>query len=485
MTEASETDAPKVEPEKARFVTGSTMRHVAVMTATGSAGLVSLFVVDLLNIFYISLLGEGELAAAIGYAGTVMFFNISVSIGITIAVTALVSRALGAGDRARARRLAASGLVFSAAIMIAVAVLLLFNLTAILSLLGAEGRTLDLAVRFLAIVVPSMPLLGLGMAASGVLRAVGDAKRAMYVTLVGGAVTLVLDPIFIFGLGLGLDGAAIVSILARAAIVATGLYGAIMVHDLVGRISIKCTLEDISPLMSIAGPAILTNVATPVGNAYIIAAISDFGDSAVAGWSIVGRIIPVAFGAIFALSGAVGPIIGQNYGAKRFDRLRAVLRDSMVLTIGYCLSVWALLALSYPVIIWAFDASEDAASLIRFFCLIAAGGFLFNGLLFVANASFNNLGFPILSTVFNWGRATLGTIPFVMVGTALMGAAEGALAGQALGGVLFGTVAVYMGFRVIRRIEQNPPSDDQPPKPAWWVALSPFSSGRSATGIRT
>ncbi len=475
---ASDTDG------QARFVEGSTMRHVAVMTGTGSVGLVSLFIVDFLNIFYISLLGESELAAAIGYAGTIMFFNISVSIGLTIAVTALVSRALGAGDRARARRLAASGLVFSALIMIAVAVLLLFNLTTILSLLGAKGRTLDLALRFLSIVIPSMPLLGLGMAASGILRAVGDAKRAMYVTLIGGAVTAALDPVFIFLLGLGIDGAAIVSVLARAAIVTTGLYCAIRIHDLVARPSLAQTLADARALFTIAGPAVLTNIATPVGNAYITAAIAAFGDSAVAGWAIIGRVIPVAFGAIFALSGAVGPIIGQNYGAKRFDRLRAVLRDAMILTIGYCLTLWAVLALIYPWIILMFEASDQAASMIRFFCLIAAGGFLFNGLLFVANASFNNLGFPVLSTLFNWGRATIGTIPFVALGTMWLGP-EGALAGQAAGGVIFGIAAIIMGFAVIRRIEARPPDDGQAPKTGWWVALSPFSSGRSATGVRT
>ena len=86
------------------------MRHVVVMTATGSIGLMAIFVVDFLNLFYISLLGEQELAAAIGYAGTVLFFTISFSIGISIAGTALVSRALGARQREEARRLATSSL---------------------------------------------------------------------------------------------------------------------------------------------------------------------------------------------------------------------------------------------------------------------------------------------------------------------------------------------------------------------------------------
>lgn len=99
------------------FTQGSTMRHVIVMTLTGSVGLMAIFVVDLLNLFYIAQLGEQELAAAIGYAGTVLFFLTSFGIGFSIAGTALVSRALGAGDRHKARRLATSSLVLMALVM--------------------------------------------------------------------------------------------------------------------------------------------------------------------------------------------------------------------------------------------------------------------------------------------------------------------------------------------------------------------------------
>ena len=84
--------------EPAKFVTGSTLRHVLVMSATGSIGLMAVFLVDALNLFYISLLGQQELAAAIGYAATLIFFTTSVSIGLSIAATAITSQAIGAGN---------------------------------------------------------------------------------------------------------------------------------------------------------------------------------------------------------------------------------------------------------------------------------------------------------------------------------------------------------------------------------------------------
>src|SRR5690606_23516822 len=107
-------------PQQAKFVTGSTMRHVAVMTATGSIGLIAIFVVDALNLLYISMLGVQELAAAIGFAGTLMFFTVSISIGFTIAASALVSRALGRGDHGAAARMGGASLVFMAITMSAI-----------------------------------------------------------------------------------------------------------------------------------------------------------------------------------------------------------------------------------------------------------------------------------------------------------------------------------------------------------------------------
>jgi hypothetical protein len=114
-----------------------------------------------------------------------------------------------------------------------------------------------------------------------------------------------------------------------------------------------------------------------------------------------------------------------------------------------------------------FGLSEEAAALAAFYALWLTGLFVFNGALFVANAAFNNLGFPTLSMVFNWGRATLGTMPFVWAGAALAGA-EGVLTGQALGGVVFGIAAVIVAFRVIGRLgrAESPPTLPEPsPRP--------------------
>ncbi len=434
-----------------RLVTGSTLGHVIRMTAAGATGLISVFAVEALSLFYIGLLGQHELTAALGYAGTLLFFATSVAIGLSIAASALTSRALGRGQRALACEIAGASLLLVVVVMSLLAALAYPLLEPLVRLLGARGHTAELTLRVMQIVLPSWPLLGAGMCLSGLLRAVGDARRSMFVTLGAAAATLVFDPLLIFGFGLGLDGAALSTVLARLMMVLVGGYGLLRVHGLFTRPRLAFVLQEFRPFMAIGLPAVLTQVATPVGNAYVTGTISAFGDDAVAGWAVIQRIIPVAFGLLFALSGAIGPIIGQNYGAMRFDRVQSTMRDSLKVTLVYVSVVWVLLAVSGPLIADLFRAEQQAHELIVFFCVFVAGSFLFNGALFVANAAFNNLGYAFYSTALNWGRSTLGVIPFVWLGQHWYGA-KGALAGYGLGVVVFGVVGCVLCFRVVGKM---------------------------------
>ncbi len=462
------------------FTQGSTMRHVLTMTGTGAVGLVSIFFVDVINLFYIALLGEQELAAAIGYASTIMFFTVSVSIGFAIAATAITARAIGAGDEETARKNAGTSIVYMIIMSVIVLACILPSLPFLLDLLGAQGETKKISLRFMQIAIPSFPFLCIGMGLSALLRAKGDAKRAMYVTLSVGAIALFVDPILIFGFGLGLDGAAIAIIVVRIFMMFVGLYFAIKIHNMIAIPDFGSVVRTVRPFLKIAVPAVLTQIATPVGNAYVTAAIAEFGDDAVAGWAIVGRLMPLAFAAVFSLSGAVGPILSQNLGAKKFDRVTRAMWDSLLFGLIYCVAVWVLLAVFSSSIIAAFNAENDSALLVRFFCLFVAGSFIFNGALFVANAAFNNLGFPIYSTVFNWGRATLGIVPFVWVGKSW--GPEGVLAGWGAGGVIFGIISVLVCFRALKRLPERVAAEEAAGgMPVLPTANSPFTSGKGAS----
>ena len=439
---------------RARFTRGSVLRHVVVMTATGAVGTLSIFVVDLLSLIYVSRLGSTELKAAAGFATQVLVYPVAVNIGLAIAVTAAVSRALGADHRARARRITASGLLIAALISAAVTLAALVGADPLLRLFGARGETLAIAERFLLIALPGNVPLALGMALSGVLRAVGDARRAMLVTLAGGLVVAALDPVLIFGLHLGIEGAAISTLVSRFVLLGVGWHGVGRVHGLLQWPKLRSLGLDGRILAGVALPSVAANLATPLGNGYALKIYAGYGDAAVAASAIIDRTVYVGFAVIFALTGAIGPILGQNLGAKLYGRVSDTLTRCFAVTILYTMAVWLVLAFAWPAIAALFRASPETEAYLRFFCLYGVSAWLFIGMLFVANAAFNNLGFPLLSMLFNWGRATLGTVPCVTLGVHL-GGVEGGMLGMAAGAALFGTGAVATAYRVVGRLART------------------------------
>ena len=437
--------------EAGRFVTGSILRHVLVMAATGSVGLMAIFVVDLLSLFYVSKLGDPRLTAAVGFASIVQFFATAVNIGLMIAAGALVSKAVGAGDPVRARRLATSALVLGSLVGALIAAVMALLAEPLLALIGARDETLRVAERFLWISLPSNVLLALGMLFTGLLRAVGEARQAMLVTLAGAVVTAFLDPLLIFAAGLGVEGAAITICVARATFVAVGLRGVARQ----GLLAIPClpdVIGDAPALAGVAGPAILTNLAPSVASAFLARLFAGYGPDAVAAASVIDRLTPVAFGGLFALSGAIGPILAQNWGAGRFGRMRGVLGAATRVTLAYTALVWLTLVLARDTIAAWFGLHGIAAELFTFFCLVGGAIWFFNGLLFLGNAVFNNLGFPLRSTLLNWGRATLGTVPPAMLGATLYGP-RGVIAGMGLGSLAFGILGILLARRTVDSLE--------------------------------
>jgi putative MATE family efflux protein len=440
-------------PERGKFTRGSTMRHILVMSGSSGIGLMAVFLVDFADLYFLGLLGEIEVAAAIGYAGSVLFFTVALGVALSIAATALVSPALGAGKKPRARRRAVDALLFAVIAAAVLSVVLWLSVPVLLGWLGAEGRAFELASSYLRIVLVATPLLAIGMSCAALLRSVGDAKRAMYVTLSGAIINGLLDPLFIFALGLGVDGAAIASALARLTMALVGLHGLVWVHGLLAAPEPKQFRRDAVAIASIAAPVALTNLATPIAHAYVTSSMAPFGVSAVAGWAVLSRLIPVSFAGIFALSGAIGPVLGQNLGAREHARLRHAFVNGVTVVLIYAVVVWAILASFHEVIAHAFNARGDAAEVIAFFCVWLSPGFGVLGLLFMSNAALNNLGRPEYATILNWGRATLGTMLPVSIASEYFGP-FGVLAGQVLGGMSFGIIAATACYFYIASLER-------------------------------
>ena len=204
-------------------------------------------------------------------------------------------------------------------------------------MLGAKGHVASIALDYLIIVMPSSVLLSLALSSIAILRALGDAKGAMLTTLSGALIHLALDPILIFTMNLGVNGAAIASVFARVTFLVVAVSRIYVKHKLLTTPKISILLRNTPTILNIALPAILTNCATPLGNAFVLYSLAKFGTDYVAGYAVISKIIPVCFAFIFSLSGAVGPILGQNYGAKEWRRIKRAMLDAHKVNLLFCI----------------------------------------------------------------------------------------------------------------------------------------------------
>ena len=423
------------------------------MSLTASIGLLTMFVVDFADLFYIAQLADSSLTAAMGFAATILFFATAFHIGLMIATSALAARHIGQGNPDQARRYLTNVMVLSMVLITPLAVIFFIFAPQILELAGADGAANPAATGYIRIYAPFMPFSVTAMVCSGFLRAEGAARRAMNVTLSMGITNAILDPIFIFGFDWGINGAAVASACAAMVSALFAIRPILQYYGGFERFSLPSFRQDLPPIMTILIPAILTNLATPVGGFISYRFVADYSDDVIAGFAVVGRVVPVAFCLMFSLSGAIGPIIGQNFGARQFDRVRTTIRQATIFAFGYTLIVWPILYLFSGPICDAFHLADEGRHVFWLFSSALTPLFFFNGMLFIGNAACNNLGYPTWSTAMNWLRNTLGVIPFLWLGREYYGL-DGIVLAPAIGGIIFG-IAGYMIAQYLVNLQEQ------------------------------
>ncbi len=244
----------------AKFVSGSTMGHVLTMTSTAAFGLVAIFLVDFVDLYFISQLGE-QPKAALGFALPICFIMISIGLGLGAAAIVLTANAIGAGNRATARRYTTNIFILTLSTTTIVGAILWTAAPSILIILGAKGETYNLALGFLRINALSAPFIGTSICMFAVLRASGTARIPMVGNLTGALVNAILDPILIFHFDLGVDGAAIATVIARAVTVSFAMIGVVFIYGLMGKPRLGKFIADIPKIVFFSVPALLTSLA--------------------------------------------------------------------------------------------------------------------------------------------------------------------------------------------------------------------------------
>jgi Na+-driven multidrug efflux pump len=198
-------------------------------------------------------------------------------------------------------------------------------------------------------------------------------------------------------------------------------------------------LRSAKRILHVGLPAMATNLIGPVTAAYITFLIADYGEAAVAGFGVANRIEAVAAMLMFALSGSIGPFVGQNWGAQMVDRVRAGVRASYM----FCL-FWGLLV-TLPLFFFGrelaslIDASGPVVAVAAVYLAIVPLSYGLWGVLMMASASFNALGKPLPSTALSFGRMIIVYVPLATLLNDAFGYV-GIFIATALSNVLFGIV---------------------------------------------
>jgi len=290
----------------------------------------------------------GRGVGSLGIAGITISFPVQIFVMafaqlMGIGGASIISRSLGAGDKPKANRTA--GNIFTVVVFfgLAMALLGLSLLKPILTLLGASPTIMPYAADYLGIILFGTFFFSFAMATNSIVRAEGNAKVAMYTMLISAILNIILDPIFIFGFGMGVKGAALATVISQATTAFYLLYyflsGKSLLH--VGFHDLKPDIPIIKESFAIGFSAFVRQVAGSVlgiimNNSLVIYG----GDIAVAAFGIINRLLMVFLMPMFGINQGFMPILGFNYGAKKYDRaLKAIklstIAESIISTLAF------------------------------------------------------------------------------------------------------------------------------------------------------
>jgi len=400
----------------AKLVTGSIPGHLVSQTLPMIVGVAAIMSIGLVDAYFVGKLGPDALAA-ISFIFPISVALTSLGVGLMVGINSVVARALGEGDALKAARRANFGIAFACLTGLVMGLGLFVLLDPIFALMNASEDTLPLIRIYMQPFALGFPLLISIMGFNGVLRGQGEAQKTSLVSITYATANWILDPILITGAlrfeGLGLVGAAYATVIGWACGVAVAV-----------ALVMKCAipldlslifkgrmLDPARAILRVGLPASFSNAINPFGLAVLTALVALESEAAVAGFGAAGRLQSFATVPLLGLSASIGAIVGQNWGARQFDRAR----EAAMLAGGFCIA-WGLFIAVGMVTAgdWFADLFTDDPPVIEEFktyLKIAAWGYAGFGLLIVGNGIMNAIDKAGYALVQSIGRVFVVMLP--------------------------------------------------------------------------
>ena len=443
----------------ATLTEGPVGRTLVRLTGPMILGIGAMVAFNLTDTFFVGRLGPTELAALSFTFPIVLIVN-SIAIGIGIGASAVISRAVGRGESHAVRRLSTDSLTLALSIVAFFIVIGFLTIDPVFRKLGASETVLPLIRQYMRIWYMGMIFVVVPMVGNNAIRARGDTKRPAAVMLVAVAVNIAMDPLLIFGLGpfpkLGVAGAALATVLARASAFGAALYILHFKYHMLTfeRCGFGRVLDSWRRILYIGVPTAGSRLIIPVAIGVVTRIVSAYGEKAVAGYGVASRVEFFALAVVFALSSVIGPFVGQNLGAGLHGRVNRGISLSNRFAIFWGLGMLALLAPPARWIASLFNDDPvvvDAASL---YLRIVPIGYALQGVFVVSTSTMNVLKKPLHAAGMTILEMFVLVIPLAFLGSHLFGL-RGVYAALPIGYIITGIASCMLLGRFLVAAESG------------------------------
>ena len=402
------------------LTTGSLTGHLLKTTSFMLVSMVFQTLYVLIDLYWVGRLGT-DAVAAVGLSGNLMFIVLAATQMLGVGTTTLVSHSTGGRNRERAN------LVFNQSQVLSLVVGGIFFALAMATRrlyaesLSADAATLQLAGDYLLWFIPSLALQFGLIAMASALRGTGNFRPGMVVQTATVILNIVLAPVLIFGWGTGIElgvaGAALSTLIA----IAIGVVWMI-VYFLPADAYLRFSFRDWRPRLDLWRD--MLKIGLPAGAEFAFMAVylvlvyavsRPFGAAAQAGFGIGIRIVQACFLPVVALAFAVSPVAGQNFGARKADRVRLTFRTGATLAAGAMFLLAVIVWLAAGPMVGVFSSDPQVIAVGAEYLHIVAFNFVASGIVFVSSCMFQAMGNTIPSLITSGARIVIVAVPVLLL----------------------------------------------------------------------
>ncbi|PKL80813.1 MAG: MATE family efflux transporter [Ignavibacteriae bacterium HGW-Ignavibacteriae-4] len=416
----------KAKENRAKFTSGDVGKQLLFGAIPMTIGIGAAIGFNFVDTVFIAKLGVKQLAA-ITYTFPMVFVVIGIAMGLGIGATAVISKAIGEGDDHRVKRLATDSIILALIVTAITIIVGIIFLDPLFKSMGADESTMVYIREYMYIWLPGTIFLIVPMVGNYTIRATGDIKTPSYIMLVAVGINIILDPIFIFGLGpipaMGIQGAAIATLIGRLVTLVVAFRLLYYKYDMITfeLPSFKEMMDSWKEILHVGLPTAASNVILPAGFGIIIDFTSDYGEAAVAALGAASRIESLVLTVFMATAAVLSPFIGQNWGALKFDRIDKAFKIAFTFCFVWGAAMIGFFELFKEPISWFVKSDPDVVEVMVLYLSITPFAMAFRGILMICTTSLNVLKRPLESAALTIGYMFIFFVPLAYFGSKYYG----------------------------------------------------------------